>query len=34
MLKSGSPAPDFALPDQDGTMVRLPGLLSTGPLIL
>ena len=34
MLKSGSPAPDFALPDQDGATVRLKDLLSTGPLIL
>ncbi len=34
MLKSGSPAPDFALPDQDGAVVRLRDLLSAGPLIL
>jgi len=34
MLKSGTAAPDFALPDQDGATVRLQDLLSEGPLIL
>lgn len=34
MLKSGAPAPEFALPDQDGCERRLSGLLSGGPLIL
>jgi peroxiredoxin Q/BCP len=34
MLKPGSTAPDFALPDQDGTPVGLADLLSVGPLIL
>lgn len=34
MLKTGDPAPDFALPDQDGQTVRLSQLLSTGPVLL
>jgi peroxiredoxin Q/BCP len=34
MIKPGSSAPPFTLPDQDGTPVTLAGLLATGPLIL
>lgn len=34
MLKTGDPAPDFALPDQDGQTVHLSQLLSTGPVLL
>ena len=34
MLKPGTPAPDFELPDQDGRRRRLAGLLQRGPLIL
>jgi peroxiredoxin Q/BCP len=34
MLKRGDTAPDFALPDQDGTSVRLSELLSHGPVLL
>lgn len=34
MLKPGSSAPSFTLPDQDGTAVTLSALLRAGPLIL
>jgi peroxiredoxin Q/BCP len=34
MLKTGDPAPDFALPDATGRAVTLAGLLVKGPLIL
>jgi peroxiredoxin Q/BCP len=34
MLKPGTPAPPFTLPDQDATPVTLAGLLQAGPLIL
>lgn len=34
MLKIGDPAPDFALPDQDGGEVRLSALLARGPVLL
>ena len=34
MLKTGEPAPDFELPDQDGKLRRLSALLRDGPLIL
>ena len=34
MLKPGDPAPDFALPDQSGTIVRLSDLLAKGPVVL
>jgi peroxiredoxin Q/BCP len=34
MLKPGTPAPEFALPDQDGREQRLSALLAAGPLIL
>ena len=34
MLKPGTAAPNFALPDQDGRERRLSALLSGGPLIL
>ena len=34
MLKSDTPAPEFALPDQDGRERRLSELLADGPLIL
>ena len=34
MLKPGTFAPDFTLPDQDGREQRLSGLLAGGPLIL
>lgn len=34
MLKPGTPAPDFILPDDTGTEVSLTGLLEAGPLIL
>ncbi|MDZ7643405.1 MAG: peroxiredoxin [Woeseiaceae bacterium] len=34
MLKPGSRAPEFILPDQDGRDVELSGLLADGPLIL
>lgn len=34
MLKSGTTAPPFTLPDQDATPVTLAGLLQAGPLIL
>ncbi len=30
----GSPMPDFALPDQDGSMRTLPSFLTEGPLII
>ena len=34
MLKPGSTAPDFTLPDQDGNAVHLAGLLAQGPVLL
>lgn len=34
MLKPGTRAPDFTLPDHDGNAVRLAELLSTGPVLL
>ena len=34
MLQAGSRAPEFTLPDQDGSEVSLSGLLGGGPLIL
>jgi peroxiredoxin Q/BCP len=34
MLKPGDNAPDFTLPDQDGTSVTLSELLQAGPLVL
>lgn len=34
MLKTGSLAPDFTLPDQDGQAVSLSSLLAQGPLLL
>jgi thioredoxin-dependent peroxiredoxin len=34
MLKAGTKAPDFALPDQDGKERTLPGLLGSQPLLL
>ncbi|MEM9056332.1 MAG: peroxiredoxin [Pseudomonadota bacterium] len=34
MLKAGDTAPSFSLPDQDGTVQTLEGLLSDGPLVL
>ena len=34
MLKPGTAAPEFALPDQDGRESRLSALVSGGPLIL
>lgn len=34
MLKPGDRAPDFTLPDQDGTQVSLSGLLADGPVVL
>ncbi len=34
MLAPGDVAPDFALPDQSGTVVRLSEMLSTGPVVL
>jgi len=34
MLKPGDNAPDFTLPDQDGTQVSLSDLLKDGPLVL
>jgi len=34
MLKPGDNAPDFTLPDQDGTQVSLSDLLEDGPLVL
>lgn len=34
MLKPGTPAPSFTLPDQDGKPVALAALLAEGPLIL
>jgi peroxiredoxin Q/BCP len=34
MLKPGTVAPDFALPDQDGREQRLSALLAGSPLIL
>lgn len=33
-LATGSKAPDFTLPDQDGNDVRLSGLLAGGPVVL
>ncbi len=33
-LKVGDRAPDFTLPDQDGTPVTLSKLLARGPVIL
>jgi peroxiredoxin Q/BCP len=34
MLKVGAPAPDFALPAADGTMVKLSDCLASGPVLL
>jgi peroxiredoxin Q/BCP len=34
VLNSGDVAPDFALPDQSGTVVRLSELLAAGPVVL
>jgi peroxiredoxin Q/BCP len=34
MLKTGSGAPEFILPDETGTEVSLSGLLQAGPLVL
>jgi peroxiredoxin Q/BCP len=34
MLAKGDVAPDFALPDQSGTVVRLSELLTKGPVVL
>jgi peroxiredoxin Q/BCP len=34
MLASGDIAPDFALPDQSGTVIRLSELLTKGPVVL
>jgi thioredoxin-dependent peroxiredoxin len=34
VLNSGDVAPDFALPDQSGTIVRLSELLAHGPVVL
>jgi len=34
MLAPGDVAPDFALPDQSGTVVRLSELLTKGPVVL
>ncbi|HST83582.1 MAG TPA: peroxiredoxin [Kineosporiaceae bacterium] len=34
MLAPGDAVPDFALPDQSGTVVRLSELLSKGPVVL
>lgn len=34
MLKPGTRAPDFTLPDQDGNRVRLADLLANGPVLL
>jgi peroxiredoxin Q/BCP len=34
MLASGDTAPDFALPDQSGTVIRLSELLTKGPVVL
>jgi AhpC/TSA family protein len=33
-LRVGAPAPDFELPDADGTPVRLSSLLALGPVVL
>ena len=33
-LKVGDPAPDFTLPDTDGTPVSLSRLLASGPVIV
>ncbi|MCU1460682.1 MAG: hypothetical protein JWO37_757 [Acidimicrobiales bacterium] len=30
----GAKAPDFSLPDRDGLMVSLAGLIADGPLVL
>jgi thioredoxin-dependent peroxiredoxin len=34
VLKTGDLAPDFALPDQSGTVIRLSELLAAGPVVL
>lgn len=34
MLKPGTPAPDFTLPDQDGNPVSLSSLRAKGPVLL
>ncbi len=34
MLETGDTAPDFALPDQSGTTVRLSDMLAKGPVVL
>lgn len=34
MLKPGSMAPDFVLPNEDGVDISLSGLLRSGPLVL
>jgi peroxiredoxin len=33
-MDSGSPAPDFVLPDTDGRQRRLGDFLSSGPVVL
>ncbi len=33
-ITEGTMAPDFELPDQDGTLVRLSSLLTDGPVVL
>ena len=33
-MKAGETVPDFELPDDNGTPVRLSGLLEAGPVVL
>ena len=34
ILKAGASAPDFSLPDADGNLVALKGLLEKGPVVI
>lgn len=34
VLKVGEPAPDFSLPDVNGNLVELKGLLAKGPVVI
>jgi hypothetical protein len=34
VLKVGEPAPEFSLPDENGNLVELKGLLAQGPVVI
>ena len=34
VLKAGEPAPEFSLPDENGNLVALKGLLDQGPVVI